>query len=500
MFRIKSLQQRLAIFLLFPVALLLFAMISVGFAYARESLFKEWRQVVILKLGQAAHTIDMRLSHPKEWLQMYLYTFGEADSEKVQERLVERLKEMEGVAHVNVVWLEERVSHPAPGGGSLSQDHEGHGMGMGGGRGGRHSRRTVPIEITSPRYDSLSDHETVSLTADLTREDGVILGKLEVAIRFDYLVEDIKSSKWWQSDKAFLVDQTGKLLFCNDPEQRKQFGRSDSPLELATLQAMQRMPFGTLLGHGHPAKEVSGFYKLKEAPWTMVIIAPGRELLAPIIRFRNYFFAGGAAFFIFILLLMRLITGRTVSSIKAVAKAAENIATGAPTPHLPVRTRDEVGQLIESFNTMALQLEERIRLKEALDLAMQVQQSLLPKGAPQIEGLDIAGRSIYCDETGGDYYDFLEFSELDGRLGVVVGDVTGHGIAAALIMATVRSLLRSRVTQPGTLAEVITDVNRLLCLDTSQTASFMTLFFMLADRVNGKDQLGAGRPRPGDHL
>jgi sigma-B regulation protein RsbU (phosphoserine phosphatase) len=145
-----------------------------------------------------------------------------------------------------------------------------------------------------------------------------------------------------------------------------------------------------------------------------------------------------------------------------------------------------VGQLIESFNTMALQLEERIRLKEALDLAMQVQQSLLPKDAPQTEGLDIAGRSIYCDETGGDYYDFLEFSELEGRLGVVVGDVAGHGIAAALIMATVRSLLRSRVTQPGTLAEIITDVNRLLCLDTSQTASFMTLFFMLADRVNRK--------------
>ena len=155
-------------------------------------------------------------------------------------------------------------------------------------------------------------------------------------------------------------------------------------------------------------------------------------------------------------------------------------------PLLPAKTRDEVGQLIESFNTMALQLEERIRLKEALDLAMEVQQSLLPREAPQIEGLDIAGKSIYCDETGGDYYDFLEFSELEGRLGVVVGDVAGHGIGAALIMATVRSLLRSRITQPGTLAEIIRDVNRLLCLDTSQTSSFMTLFFMFADRLNRK--------------
>ncbi len=357
---------------------------------------------------------------------------------------------------------------------------------MGGGKGGMHFRRGTPIEIISPRYDTGVGHQTVSLVADLAGEKGEILGRIEVEIRFDYLVEDVKSSKWWQADRAFLVDQTGGVLFCNDPEQRKQLGSDGNPLELATLEAMQQQRFGTRHGPGHPPKEVSGFFRLNEAPWTLVVIAPGREILAPIIHFRNYFFAGGALFMLFILLLMRWVTGRTVTSIKAVARAAENIATGAYTPLLPAKTRDEVGQLIESFNTMALQLEERIRLKEALDLAMQVQQSLLPRESPQIDGLDIAGKSIYCDETGGDYYDFLEFSELDGRLGVVVGDVAGHGIAAALIMATVRSLLRSRITQPGTLAEVITDVNRLLCLDTSESASFMTLFFMFADRARKK--------------
>jgi len=74
--RIKSLQQRLAIFLLLPVAILLFAMISLGFFFARENLLTEWRQVLILRLGRAAHTVDMRLSHPKEWLQMYLTPRG----------------------------------------------------------------------------------------------------------------------------------------------------------------------------------------------------------------------------------------------------------------------------------------------------------------------------------------------------------------------------------------------------------------------------------------
>jgi sigma-B regulation protein RsbU (phosphoserine phosphatase) len=133
---------------------------------------------------------------------------------------------------------------------------------------------------------------------------------------------------------------------------------------------------------------------------------------------------------------------------------------------------------------MVLQLEERMRLKHALDLAMEVQQNLLPQKSLKLDGVDIAGESIYCEETGGDYYDFLQFSELgQGRVGIAVGDVVGHGIAAALLMATVRAFLRIRVTQRGSLSEMIIDVNRLLCIDTAQTGSFMTLFFMTIDSV-----------------
>ena len=119
---------------------------------------------------------------------------------------------------------------------------------------------------------------------------------------------------------------------------------------------------------------------------------------------------------------------------------------------------------------------------------MEVQQSLLPQRPPRIGGFDIAGKSIYCEETGGDYYDFIEFPELGkGHMGVAVGDVAGHGIAPALLMTTVRAFLRSRVLiQPGDLADAITDVNRLLCIDTVETGNFMTLFFMLIDSSNCK--------------
>jgi sigma-B regulation protein RsbU (phosphoserine phosphatase) len=181
-----------------------------------------------------------------------------------------------------------------------------------------------------------------------------------------------------------------------------------------------------------------------------------------------------------------LVTGRTVSSLTDVSSAAESIAQGDYNAFLPVKTADEVGQLMENFNTMASQLQERMKLKQELNLAMEVQQSLLPMNAPEIKGFDIAGQSIYCEETGGDYYDFIDFPEW-GLMGVAVGDVAGHGIAPALLMTTVRALLRSRVlTQPEELADAITDVNRLLCMDTAETGNFMTLFFMLIDSANGK--------------
>jgi sigma-B regulation protein RsbU (phosphoserine phosphatase) len=81
-------------------------------------------------------------------------------------------------------------------------------------------------------------------------------------------------------------------------------GETDDPLKRETLRAIEQKPYGTLLGSGHPPSEVSGFYKLEEAPWTLMMIAPGRKILAPILRFRLYYFITSAVFILLILLLM----------------------------------------------------------------------------------------------------------------------------------------------------------------------------------------------------
>lgn len=122
-------------------------------------------------------------------------------------------------------------------------------------------------------------------------------------------------------------------------------------------------------------------------------------------------------------------------------------------------------------------------MRQSLALAREVQQQLLPAANLfRFEGLQIAGRSVYCDETGGDYFDVFPM-RVDDRNGVAlaVGDVSGHGIPSALLMATVRGALRQRANLPGTPADIITDVNRQLTRDVEKSGQFMTLFFAVFD-------------------
>jgi serine phosphatase RsbU (regulator of sigma subunit) len=125
------------------------------------------------------------------------------------------------------------------------------------------------------------------------------------------------------------------------------------------------------------------------------------------------------------------------------------------------------------------------RTRRWLHQAMEVQQSLLPHSGPGLEGIDICGRSIYCDPTGGDYYDYFE-KRTPGHpvLDLVVGDVSDHGLPSALLMTTARAFLREAASRPGSPASVVTRVNRQLTRDVQTTARFMTLFFAEIDLPN----------------
>lgn len=196
-------------------------------------------------------------------------------------------------------------------------------------------------------------------------------------------------------------------------------------------------------------------------------------------RFTGVFMAVILALGAFVSVLLGLYFTRPIRRLK---EGTQALRAGDFDHRVAIRRNDELGELAVAFNQMAQGLRERNLMRRSLELAMEVQRRLLPQGDPRVEGLDIAGKSVYCDETGGDYYDFLLTPGRNGApVGFLLGDVSGHGISSALLMATARALIRQRAMLPGDLAQMVTDVNRLLAQDVLESGSFMTLFFLDID-------------------
>jgi sigma-B regulation protein RsbU (phosphoserine phosphatase) len=186
-----------------------------------------------------------------------------------------------------------------------------------------------------------------------------------------------------------------------------------------------------------------------------------------------------SVFFVTLSVLNKLLNRSIIGPVENILSAVTKIKKGNFQARVKVVSNDEIGVLGDAINEMTKGLMERERMQQSLNLAKEVQQNLLPKSNLKVDGFDIAGKSVYCDETGGDYYDFISIGDTDEhKIGVAVGDVSGHGISSALLMATVRSSLRQRASQTGNIAKIISDVNRQLAQDVEDSGQFMTMFFL----------------------
>jgi serine phosphatase RsbU (regulator of sigma subunit)/predicted enzyme related to lactoylglutathione lyase len=137
---------------------------------------------------------------------------------------------------------------------------------------------------------------------------------------------------------------------------------------------------------------------------------------------------------------------------------------------------DEITREIEARRlAYAEKLQFERRAAQELEIAKQVQARLFPQTAPTVESLEYAGMCIQAREVGGDYYDFLDLGR--GRLGLVIGDISGKGMAAALLMANLQANLRSQYAIASDQPErFLTSVNQLFCENTTDSA-YATLFF-----------------------
>ena len=143
---------------------------------------------------------------------------------------------------------------------------------------------------------------------------------------------------------------------------------------------------------------------------------------------------------------------------------------------------DALNSGIEEYRRANDEREFNQKTRHRLAQAMEVQQNLMPTEDELVDGLDLAGHSIYCDETGGDYYDYFDKGSADcGKVGIVVGDVSDHGVPSALLMTTARAFLRERASRNGSVSEIVSDVNRQLTRDIKTSNRFMTLFYSEVD-------------------
>lgn len=131
---------------------------------------------------------------------------------------------------------------------------------------------------------------------------------------------------------------------------------------------------------------------------------------------------------------------------------------------------------VEQARLLRFQQEEQ-RVQRQLELAADVQRRMMPRAVPSAPGLDIAARYTPSFELGGDFYDFIE---LNGHLGLAVGDVVGKGIAAALLMSAVRASLRAHAEETYDLDEIVGKVNIALCRDTLDR-EFASLWYGVID-------------------
>jgi serine phosphatase RsbU (regulator of sigma subunit) len=179
------------------------------------------------------------------------------------------------------------------------------------------------------------------------------------------------------------------------------------------------------------------------------------------------------------------LSGRLTRNLSALTEGVDRISHGDYRARVPVRSKDEIGDLALAFNKMAADVErhqqaavEQERLHRELELGRQIQNDMLPR-EPMLFGLtQVQGVSIPAREVGGDFFNY--FALENGQVALIVGDVSGKGVGAALLMANIQASLRTRLALGQSLADIAEAIDRDLAV-TATTRLYVTLFLGVFD-------------------
>lgn len=348
--------------------------------------------------------------------------------------------------------------------------------------------------VTKPNMDPVL---SVPFVAPVYGSSGEMLGVFDVEFSLHDLGRFLGTLAIGRSGLAYVMDHDGLLVATSvgAPVVDAATGRrlaaaaSTHPLIAASAASIGNR----FMGATAMAKRVSTMINVEQeevmltaAPftrsghlrWLTVTLVPVADFLAPIKSGRNQGILVATFSVVVSLLLGILIALFVARPIMALSEQVRRIGQGDLDHEIRLTGFPEFVRLSFAINRMVAGLRERLQLRESLVLAMEVQQRLLPARTPSFPGLEIAGHSDYCDETGGDYYDYLEVGgQAPDTAVVAIGDVSGHGIAAAMIMASARGVLRSRCREATSLVDLLRHMNRQITEDTGG-GRFMTMLLL----------------------
>ncbi len=182
-----------------------------------------------------------------------------------------------------------------------------------------------------------------------------------------------------------------------------------------------------------------------------------------------------------------ILTRRITSAVADLYEATRYVRRGDFSRRVRVQQKDQLGVLAESFNEMTSSIgglieeqRQRQRLEGEITIAREVQAQLFPRTIPQLPGVELAAICRAARTVSGDYYDFIQLSP--ARVAIVLADISGKGISAALLMASLQAALRSMVLLDAAAgsAETVARLNLHLCRNTSDDR-YATLFYAIYD-------------------
>ena len=343
---------------------------------------------------------------------------------------------------------------------------------------------------SEPYYDESASNATITTYAiPLFEENGEPYAVVTADIALDWLHDKIAERHPFEGSYTILIGRSGRYVSHRDSERIMKESIFNEALETGNAKALQ---FGKQVMSGQKGlarfndegtRSFAAYAPLSNG-WTAALICPFRSVFSNLNKLLLLYLLVALIGVMVLYAVIKRIINRESLPITEFTYSALNMAKGNFHTTFPeVKTKDELLRLRDSLSYMQKSVSSYIhelrttsaaneRYESELNIARNIQMGMVPTNFPQRREVDLHASLIPAREVGGDLYDFVV---ADKTLYFAIGDVSGKGVPAALLMAICRSAVRFVAGRTMTMGEVMESVNRILC-DGNDNSLFVTLF------------------------